>query len=209
MEFVRQHARKTRRVAPDMQAVPVAKKDDGKVHGKLIFSVIKAAHEERTVTGAVLVPDKVDSHGDLIPMDVIRKTALDFGFRLNDAPPAEETAKAGVQHTDFTKTDVIRVVENYLAPVTFDMDGVEIPEGTWVVTMKVLDDATWEKVKSGEITGFSVAGMAEVERTDLGKQIEEAAEKNEVPYIVAARAFVEQERAGQNAAATVGSQEAA
>lgn len=34
----------------------------------------------------------------------------------------------------------------------------DVPEGSWFGSYKVYDDATWEKVKSGEVLGFSVEG---------------------------------------------------
>ena len=37
--------------------------------------------------------------------------------------------------------------------------GLNEPVGSWAVMMKVHDDATWEKAKNGEILGFSIDGM--------------------------------------------------
>jgi hypothetical protein len=36
--------------------------------------------------------------------------------------------------------------------------GMGYPKGTWMITIKVNDDATWEKVKDGKLKGFSVQG---------------------------------------------------
>jgi hypothetical protein len=36
--------------------------------------------------------------------------------------------------------------------------GMDYPKGTWMITMKVNDDSTWEKVKDGKLKGFSVQG---------------------------------------------------
>jgi hypothetical protein len=35
----------------------------------------------------------------------------------------------------------------------------ELPVGTWFVSMKVNNDAIWEKVKSKKLNGFSVSGF--------------------------------------------------
>ena len=35
----------------------------------------------------------------------------------------------------------------------------DVPDGSWFISAKVEDDATWEKVKSGEVKGFSVEGI--------------------------------------------------
>lgn len=192
-----------RRTAP----APVEKSADGQAHVNLRFNVLKVSgsegeeDEERIVTGAVLVPGKIDAHGDLLPADVIRKAALDFGFRLNQAPLGQETAVAGVQHTDFTRTEKIRVVENYIAPADFELNGNAVLAGTWMLSVKVLDDEVWADVKDGKITGFSMGGMAEVERTEEGIKVAMAAEDSGLPYIVLAQHVVRLHRAEAQAAA--------
>jgi hypothetical protein len=37
----------------------------------------------------------------------------------------------------------------------------DLPIGTWFVSMRVKNDETWNKVKSGELNGFSVSGFFE------------------------------------------------
>jgi len=56
------------------------------------------------------------------------------------------------------KTDI---VESYLAPVNFEMDGASIKEGTWIVAMKIYDKDLWDQTKES-ITGFSAGGTAEI-----------------------------------------------
>ena len=41
--------------------------------------------------------------------------------------------------------------------------GINVPEGTWMVGMKVNNIETWERVKSGELKGFSVESMLTLE----------------------------------------------
>ena len=36
--------------------------------------------------------------------------------------------------------------------------GFDVPKGTWMVKMRVKDSKTWERVKAGELKGFSVEG---------------------------------------------------
>jgi hypothetical protein len=36
--------------------------------------------------------------------------------------------------------------------------GFDLPKGTWMIAMKVDNDETWAKVKSGELKGFSIEG---------------------------------------------------
>ena len=36
--------------------------------------------------------------------------------------------------------------------------GMEYPKGTWMVSMKIEDDAIWQKIKEGKLNGYSVQG---------------------------------------------------
>ena len=36
--------------------------------------------------------------------------------------------------------------------------GLDVPEGSWMGTMKVQNEETWQEVKSGKIKGFSIEG---------------------------------------------------
>ncbi len=36
--------------------------------------------------------------------------------------------------------------------------GFELPVGTWFSTFRVNDDETWNRIKKGELKGFSVEG---------------------------------------------------
>ncbi|MBA7521143.1 putative protein YqbD [subsurface metagenome] len=38
--------------------------------------------------------------------------------------------------------------------------GVELKKGAWIMTLKIDNDEVWEKVKNGELEGFSVQGTA-------------------------------------------------
>lgn len=35
---------------------------------------------------------------------------------------------------------------------------MDYPKGTWMIMMKVEEDAVWDKVKNGKLNGFSVQG---------------------------------------------------
>ena len=36
--------------------------------------------------------------------------------------------------------------------------GFEVPVGTWMLSMRINDDATWNKIKNGELKGYSISG---------------------------------------------------
>lgn len=112
--------------------------------------VLKADNEEeRTVFGIVLEPEVVDSQDDIYSEDEIRKTAYLF---------MEKYQQFGLMHKDIVPA--ILPLESYIAPVDFEINGQKIKKGTWLLRVRVLDDGIWRRVKSGELTGFSIGGSA-------------------------------------------------
>jgi hypothetical protein len=61
-------------------------------------------------------------------------------------------------HVEFNRK--IALVESFLAPVDFEMNGRKIIKGTWLITVKVFDDEVWNLVKAKMINGFSIAGRS-------------------------------------------------
>lgn len=126
----------------------------------VLCPIMKADADRRLITGMVLVPETVDAQGDIISADAIEAAAHDFLARYN------RDTELGVQHKSFNNQ--AELVESYIAPVSFEMGGRLISQGTWMITVHVTDDATWNKVKDGAITGFSIGGTAKVRRLTPG-----------------------------------------
>jgi hypothetical protein len=83
----------------------------------------------------------------------------------------------------------LTVVESWVTMGAHDKSmnlGFELPEGTWMIGVKVDDDNTWEAVKNGEVKGFSIEGwfapMSETDVTekDLEKLLAELAQQLEM-----------------------------
>jgi len=106
--------------------------------------------EERYVLGIVLEPETVDAQKDIYSAAEIRSAAHGF---------MENFARIGLMHLAFVDGDV-KILESYLAPVTFDLDGTRIKKGTWLLAVRIVGNDLWSKVKRGELTGFSIGGSA-------------------------------------------------
>lgn len=106
--------------------------------------------EERYILGIVLEPDVPDAHNDIYSADEVRKAAFIF---------MEEFGDIGLQHGEII-TGKAKILESYITPVDFDIDGEKVRAGTWLMGVRVIDDNLWESVKKGEITGFSIGGSA-------------------------------------------------
>lgn len=116
--------------------------------------LVNKEDEKQLVYGVVYEPDTPDAHNDMMDAAEIEKSAHLF---LADYRNIDK------QH-DF-QGGYGEVVESYVAPQDFEVGGETIAKGSWVLVTKA-DDETWEAIQKGEITGYSMAGMAEVEEVE-------------------------------------------
>lgn len=120
---------------------------------------IKKADDQRLVWGEVYAPDRPDVHGEFMSAADIQEMAYDFMRRMMQQ-------EVDVQHSHRAVPNVV-VVESFIAR---EGDPDFIP-GSWVVCCHVDDDATWEKVKSGELNGFSVEALVYKEDQEVELEI--------------------------------------
>lgn len=107
-------------------------------------TVKKIDEEQRIVWAEVYIPDILDSHGDFMTPSEIEKMAHDF-------LASGKVGEVDVNHdNDVTRGNVL--VESFIAR---DDDTLFLP-GAWVAAVHCPDDEMWERVKSGEINGFSM-----------------------------------------------------
>ncbi|KKN21066.1 hypothetical protein LCGC14_0929260 [marine sediment metagenome] len=135
-------------------AVLVGELEEGvtKTHefsAKVTWNYTKVDEPKRVVTGPVLVPDSVDLQGDFEFPEDIQKAAFKF---------MEDARNIGEMHIKFGNIGI--PVESWIAREPFFVDkGSEFkifPSGTWMMSVKITDDKVWEKVRNGELTGFSI-----------------------------------------------------
>ncbi|MGG4085231.1 XkdF-like putative serine protease domain-containing protein [Bacillus velezensis] len=132
---------------------------------KEVKVLAKEANEQKLVYGIVYEPDTVDAHGDFMTAAEIEKAAHGF---LKDAREIDK------QH-DF-QGGVGEVVESYVAPADFEMNGETIKKGSWVLVTKA-SEAVWDEIKKGEITGYSMAGIADIAKQEKPVSPEDNNEK--------------------------------
>ena len=121
----------------------------------------KVDGEKRILMGAALVPNKMiyrrrgeEEYYVFFTEETIRKVSELFLTKGNQN-------KATLEHK--VKLDGLSVVESW---VVEDKEhdktrkyGLDVPLGTWMVSMKVYNDQVWEEfVKSGKVKGFSIEG---------------------------------------------------
>jgi len=114
-----------------------------------------SSDEQRIVWGEVYIPNVPDSDGDYMDGQGIRDMAYKFmkNLRLkmiDSSHNNQEVAGACV-------------VESFIARKG-DPDFIE---GAWVTGVYVHDDATWARIKKGELNGFSMEAMVSKEPSKL------------------------------------------
>lgn len=109
----------------------------------------KAKQDEQIVYGIVYEPDTEDSQGDEASAEEIRKAAYQF---------MEECQTFKVMHKG--RNVKVRILENYIAPVDFKIEGQSVKKGSWVLVTRILDKKLWKAIKKGKLTGWSMAGYA-------------------------------------------------
>jgi hypothetical protein len=125
------------------------------------FSVFNV--EQKLVVGPAMIPDKM----------IIRRNEItgEIYYVYFTAETIKKLQQKFMQEKLLDKTNIehgrkflnnVDVVESWIVE---DQEkdkqqvfGMDYPKGTWMITMKVNDDATWEKVKDGKLKGFSVQG---------------------------------------------------
>lgn len=122
--------------------------------------IIKSEHE-RLVFGEVYVPGLVDTDGETMTSDEIKKAAYNFMRE-------QRITKIDLQHN--TQETGSYVVESFIAR-SGDPDG--FVEGSWVIGTKIESDLLWDMVLKGDLNGFSLYGAANVaqKRTVIDKLV--------------------------------------
>mgnify|MGYP003646289810 CR=1 FL=1 len=123
------------------------------------FKLAEVDKEKRILMGAALIPNKpiYRQSGDqefyiYFSRDTVRKASELFFIKGNQN-------NATLEHQLELKG--LTAVESWIVESEQDksrMYDLNVPIGTWMVSMKVNNDKVWKQVKAGEVKGFSIEG---------------------------------------------------
>jgi hypothetical protein len=119
--------------------------------------ILKTDTAKRLVYGVVLEPGDpkhTDAQKDWLKSEEIEPAAHDYLKRYYAGKAA-----MGLQHERLASDTI--PVESYIAPADFTLGQKQVKKGSWVMVTYVGNDATWEKVTKGQITGYSIGGRGE------------------------------------------------
>lgn len=116
------------------------------------FIPVGKNEEKQIVYGVVLSPHEPDAQGDIISPDEVEKAAhryLIFGRQV------------GINHQG--EPILAFPVESFIARTSFYYDPSRpdslVREGEWVLGVWIPEREVWEKIKNGELTGWSIQGL--------------------------------------------------
>lgn len=144
--------------------------------------------EKRMLYGPALIPNqpivRYDGNGEKYFITYSKETI---------EQTAQEFLKRNMHHNHTIQHEMpvnnLTVVESWVTTGAHDKSmnyGFELPEGTWMIGVKVDNDSTWQAVKNGEVKGFSIEGWfapvseTQVQEKDLEKLLAELAEQLEM-----------------------------
>lgn len=141
-----------------------------------IIKLAEVSEEKRLLISPVLIPnqpiyrrdDKGNEFNIIFPAETILKAQQNFykqGFQRN----------SNIEHDDNLTLNDVTFVESWIKEDdTHDKSlkyGFDLPNGTWFAVMKVENDETWQKVKNGEVKGFSIEGNFDFEKINLSNNM--------------------------------------
>lgn len=131
------------------------------IRNEMSFSVFSS--EERLVVGPAMIPDKM----------IIRRNEItgEIYYVYFTAETIKKLQQKYMQEKLLDKNNIehgrkflngVNVVESWIVEDPEkdkqQVFGMDYPKGTWMIMMKVEEDAVWDKVKNGKLNGFSVQG---------------------------------------------------
>lgn len=137
-----------------------------------------ANDEKRIISGIVMLadtpilrvnPQTGEQYQVVFTKDVIEKLVEKYSKQLL-------INRVNIEHSDDTFTDGIYMLESFIINKERGINPIEfsdVPDGSWYVSFKVENMDLWEKIKSGEVRGFSLQGLfqlTEMIEEDMSKE---------------------------------------
>jgi hypothetical protein len=127
----------------------------GTILAKKIITKNIRVSDNQYVTGVVLEPDVRDLQNQEVSKETIKEIMFKYMISYQNGK-----SLLGEGHTNFNyvKGQDYAIVENYQVPADITIEGTLIKDGTWVMTVKLINKELYKKVLQGELNGFSIGG---------------------------------------------------
>ena len=178
-------------VGLDSDVFAISLVDDPAIESNFIYlskekpvQICLEASEKHIVMGAVLIPDKPiyrNQDGDEFYIQFSKETIekLAYDYLAND-----RVHSFTKEHDDVAEN--IYVVESWLKTSENDKSkdyGIDVPVGSWLMAAKVENEEIWQKIKAGEMNGFSIEAFVNLDEIKLNKINEDMAKKTKLEAV--------------------------
>lgn len=128
--------------------------------------------EQHIITGPALIPNK----------PIYRRNGADEYFIVFSEQTIKDVMEKymsdkvlGINLEHTYETENASIIESYLInrdKGILHKDFDDLPDGTWIVSMKIHNEKLWELVKSNTLNGFSIEGILSLQpaKEELSKQ---------------------------------------
>jgi hypothetical protein len=120
-----------------------------------------SADDQQIVTGPAMIPDRLilrkDEMGNPFHVYFSKETIK----KINEKFLKNAAHNTDINHNDEITTDNTLLESWIVDDPQYDKStklGFDVPTGTWMVSYRINDTDTWNKIKNGELNGFSVTG---------------------------------------------------
>ncbi len=110
--------------------------------------------EQQKAWAPVLIPNETDKQGDVIPPEAIEKAAHDFLAQFRNIDTDHDLLEG-----KGTPIESWTLKESSTFTLPDGSESREYQKGTWMLGVEFSDEA-WDRIKSGDLTGFSIYGEA-------------------------------------------------
>jgi phage head maturation protease len=132
-------------------------------------------NEKRILMGAALIPNKQiyrrvkdKEFYIFFSEDTVRKASELFLMRSNQNNATLEHEKKMLEGMSVVESWIIEDEKTDKSRLY----NFNLPKGTWMISMKVNNDEIWNKVKAGEVKGFSIEGYF-IDKYEMSLQVDE------------------------------------
>lgn len=170
------------KVGVDSETLAISLVDEPAIEEDFVYlkkekpqQIFMQSDEKHMIFGAVLVPDKdiyrIDPNGNEFLLSFTKESIEKMAYEFLKEYRQDSIT---LMHEDYATE--ITLVESWIKT---DMEkdksialglNKDLPIGTWFSGMKVNNIETWEKIKNGELKGFSVESLISLE--NFNKQID-------------------------------------
>jgi|14BtaG_2_1085337.scaffolds.fasta_scaffold16152_2 hypothetical protein len=119
--------------------------------------------DQMIVTGPAMIPDQLilrkDEYGNPFHVFFSKETVAKIAQKFFEYNKQNNT---DINHDDDITTNNTLLESWIVTDPEMDKSkamGFNVPAGSWMASYKINDEETWQKIKEGELQGFSVAGQ--------------------------------------------------